>query len=187
MIVVSLGHRLKSETIHPHLKRRVDASIDAFRRTDARHLFFSGGRANPAIPKTECEVMRAYAVERGGDQTRLHLDEQALDTIGNGFFTRRMVDELDEEIATVHVVTADYHAKRAKFVFEQCYGDRYEITVDHCIETDVPSNQTREQQRVRQVREFFNGITPGDAAAIRRRMHEAHDLYSFPALTTTPS
>lgn len=177
MVVITLGQRLQSESAHPHLQRRVETGIEVFRNTDAPYLIFTGGQTNPDIQKAECEAMRDHALEHGVKPEEVLLDDNAQDTKGNGYFTRRIVDSVGISVETVYVVSSCFHTDRAKYIFSQCFGDEYRINTSHCIETDV-SADTIACYRQRD-REFFEPITPGDVDAIQRRFAERHDYYNW--------
>lgn len=179
MVVVTLGHRLRSETAHTHLRARVDAGVDALDATGASHLLLTGGRTNPAVPRAECEVMRDYAVECGVPPERLLLEDRALDTVGNGYFARLLVENLGRRVESVSVVTADYHAERAAYVFERCFGGAYDVDAAFRCETKRSPECRSERRKLRRTREFFDPVPDGDLAALRRRLDEAHDLYEF--------
>ncbi len=176
MVVVTLGHRLESETAHPLLRRRVDVAIDTFRSTDAPYLVFTGGRTNPEVANAECEAMRDYAVQCGVDPADVRLESEARDTKGNGYLSRLLVEGLTVTVDTVYVVTSCYHRKRAKFVFEQCFGDDYGIDAERCSEGTAPESAV-EGRLYREDRTFFEPITPGDLSAIQRRLVEEVDEY----------
>ncbi len=177
MVVVTLGHRLESETVHPLLRRRIDVAIDVFHTSDAPYLLFTGGRTNPEVSKAECEAMRDYAVECGVDPTDVLVENEALDTKGNGYFSRLLVEGLATDVDTVYVVTSCDHGERAKYIFEQCFGDGYEIRVEHCTEGTVSKSAASEERSRRRDYDFFEPITPGDIAGLRRRFAEEHDYY----------
>lgn len=176
MTVVVLGNRLASPEIHDRLKGRMDIGIEVFRREGARNLVLSGAATNPDVPAAECEVMEEYAIEQGVDPASIYLDDRAGDTIGNGFFTRLLVEDF-EDVDTVYVVSSCYHMERAAFVFEQCYGPGYHVDSRHCYETDVPAERLHEEESLEEAREFFRPIEPGDIDAIRDRLIETHALY----------
>lgn len=173
MVVITLGQRLVGETVHPHLRRRVDLSIELFRETDAPYLVFTGAATNPDVPKAECEAMCDHAVSRGVPRERIRLEPNARDTRENGFFTRLLVDELDWEGDVVRVVSSCLHLRRARFVFERCFGDDYEIRTDRCVEprASIDPEMTFTEAEIRRARrrdrEFFEGTTPGDVAELR--------------------
>ncbi|QCJ45961.1 YdcF family protein [Haloprofundus sp. MHR1] len=185
MVVVVLGHELQSEGIHPQLQARMDAGIEAFTNTDATYLLLSGGQVNPHIDKTECEVMAEYAHSQGIDPTRIISEPSALDTIGNGYFTRICIDELGHHVETLYLVTSQYHAQRAKYIFKQCFGDTVEIDVSYCVDSGRETHPVRHRAKLDQVRKFFDPIPTGDMDAIRQRLSETHELYELTETTLT--
>lgn len=180
MVVVTLGQRLRSNSLHLHLQQRVDTSIEVYRSTDTPYLIFTGGRTNPDVQRAECEAMRDYATERGITPEKIRLEDSAQDTKGNGYFTRRIVDSIDIDVETIYLVSSCVHADRAKYIFRQCFGDEYRIDTSHCIETDGSANSAEKVAHHRQSdREFFEQITPGDVDAVQQRLAESHDYYSW--------
>ncbi|RDI70648.1 YdcF family protein [Halopelagius longus] len=173
MVVITLGQRLTGAEVHPHLRRRVDLSIDVFRETDAPYLIFTGGETNPDVPTSEAEAMRDYAVTRGVPSERVLVESNARDTRENGFFARLLVDELDWGGDTVRVVSSCLHLRRAKYIFERCFGDDYEIDASRCVEprASIDPEMTFSEEEIRRMserdREFFGGTTPGDVAELR--------------------
>ncbi|ADQ67529.1 hypothetical protein C499_18609 [Halogeometricum borinquense DSM 11551] len=179
MIVVVLGHRLESSQIHERLRARVNAGIRAFNATDASSLFFSGGQTNQHIDRTECGVMGEYAVRQGVDPDRIVLDPFAHDTIGNAYFTRVLCDNLGLDIDELSLVTDDFHAPRAKYAFDQCFGADVAVETTHAVETETDCDDSTCQQKLQRTRAFFESIPAGDIEAIRQRLHTHHDYYDF--------
>ncbi|WP_224448724.1 YdcF family protein [Haloprofundus salilacus] len=179
MVVVVLGHELQSEEIHPQLQARLDAGLEAFSNTDASYLLLSGGQVNPCVDKTECEVMDAYARSQGVNPAYIVTDHCALDTIGNGYFARVRIDELDHQVETLYLVTSRYHAERAKYIFEQCFDDSVTIDLSYCVDSHLEIHPIRQQTKLEQVRTFFDQVPIGDIEAIRQRLNEKHDLYEI--------
>ncbi|WP_247004528.1 YdcF family protein [Halosolutus gelatinilyticus] len=120
MVVIVLGQQLRS----------------------ASHLIFSGGNSNPIVSIPECEAMREYATDRGVDPTRIRLEARAEDTIGNGYFTRRLVDEMRQDVDTIFVVSSCYHMTSAEYVFRQCFGDTCVIDGSRCHDVPNPGSLT---------------------------------------------
>lgn len=188
MVVVVLGHQLRSSSIHPELRGRVDVGIDALRSTDSTYLLFSGGARSPVVSTTEAEVMREYATGHGVDPGEILLETRSKDTIGNGYFTRRLVDEMNHDIDTIHLVSSRYHMTSAEYVFRQCFGDEYAIDCSRCYGgSGSDTDRSHGHEKLVELREFFETIEPGDVTAIRRRLAEAHDYYSeLDATTASP-
>lgn len=185
MIIVVPGHRLESPQIHDQLRARVDAGIRAFEELEASYLVFSGGQANQSVDRTECGVMGDYAVRRGVDPDRIVLDPFAYDTIGNAYFTRVLADDVGLDVEAIRIATDDFHAERTVYAFERCFGPGVPVEATHTVETDVDVDAPVCRRKLAQTRRFFDGIDPGDADAIRRRLHAEHDCYEFPELETT--
>ncbi|WP_224333808.1 YdcF family protein [Haloprofundus halobius] len=187
MVVVVLGHKLQSEELHPQLQARMDAGIEAFSGTDAPYLLLSGGQVNPCVDKTECEVMAEYARSQGIDPSCVVPEPCALDTIGNGYFTRMRVDELNHQVETLYLVTSRYHAERAAYIFERCFGDTVEIDVSYCVDSESETHPIRHRAKLEQVQAFFEPVPTGDIDAIRQRLNEKHELYESTEATLTSS
>ncbi|TYL38198.1 YdcF family protein [Natronococcus pandeyae] len=181
MIVVTLGHRLTSPTIHPELQQRVETGIDALRALDASYLLCSGGRGNEAIARTESEVMQEYARSQGVDEERILLEDESVDTIGNGYYTRRLLADRGIDPETIVLVTSDYHMERALYVFEQCFGDAAALEPEAC-ETSVTDvlgyDETSNETKLERTRAFFEPVTAGDFEMIERRLVDEHDCYT---------
>jgi uncharacterized SAM-binding protein YcdF (DUF218 family) len=186
MVVVVLGNRLQSDGIHEHLRGRVDLGIRLLGEDEDGALVLTGGRSNPDVDRTESEVMAAYAVDRGVDPDAVLEEPMAKDTVGNGYFCRRLIEErLDA--STVRIATSCYHVARAVFVFEHCFGDGYEVTAPSCYDADVEPASLSEGRSMSLNRRFFDPIEPGDVDAIRARLLDRHPLYSaadFEGVTT---
>jgi uncharacterized SAM-binding protein YcdF (DUF218 family) len=77
-------------------------------------IWISGG--SPEQP-----TKKVFA-KAGVDTKRLHLDDEAVDTVTN--FTT-MVDELESRgIKSVYLITSDYHMRRASVIGEIVFGSR---------------------------------------------------------------
>ncbi|WP_224447374.1 YdcF family protein [Haloprofundus salilacus] len=182
MVIVALGDRLRSDSIHRHLRRRVDVAVDAFEGTGAPYLLFTGAATNPDVPRAECEVMADYAVSRGVDPGRILLEDEAHDTRGNGYFSRVLVDEHAPDVETVSVVSSRLHLERAAYIFERCFGDAYEIDTGNAVDPE-PSHDGFSAAEIRRLRRadraFFDGVTPGDLEAIRLRLADSNPAYAW--------
>lgn len=177
MCIVVLGNRLVSESIHEHLKGRVDVGVRLLKEEPDRQLLMCGGETNPEVPYAESEVMKRHAVEKGADPDRVLTERRSKDTVGNAYFARRMVeDRLDTSRITL--VTSSYHLARSIYVFEHCFGDEYDVRAPDCYESSVSASEAGEARSMSLNRQLFAGVQPGDMATIRRRMIDRHALYS---------
>ncbi|WP_306055558.1 YdcF family protein [Natronococcus wangiae] len=185
MIVAILGHRLTSPTIHPELQQRVETGIDALRATDASYLFCSGGQGNEAIARTESEVMQEYALSQDVDEERILTEDESVDTIGNAYYTRRLLADHGIDPETIVLVTSDYHMERALYVFEQCFGDAVTLDPKMC-ETSITDVLSYDERRLERTRDFFEPVAPGDLEMIEQRLVDEHDCYTREQIPPRP-
>lgn len=174
--VVVLGDALESPEIHEELATRVDRGIERFAETEAEALVVTGG-APSDVDRTEADAMATYAAERGFDSDDLLVEDEALDTVGNAFFTRRLLDAEGIDPDRIDLVTSDWHADRSRFVFERTFGDAAEVDVGARPEAPDPRDPEAEANSFDRVRDFFAPVTDGDLAGVRDRIVETHDLY----------
>ena len=185
-IVAVLGHRLRSPEIHEHLRGRVDVGIDVLDRTESDLLLLSGGSSNPVIDRTESAAMSEYAVERGVDPDRIRLEPNALDTIGNGYFSARLLDTEQFDVGQLYLVTSQYHNERAAYVFRRCFGETVSVGDSHVYDAGLTRDKQvveAERRRLIRERERLGPITPGDLDAIGRLL-AGYNHYTEPVLTT---
>jgi|Deesub1362A_J573_1020465.scaffolds.fasta_scaffold10065_1 uncharacterized SAM-binding protein YcdF (DUF218 family) len=173
--VIVLGNRLRSIQIHPELKGRVEVGIGIFKDKFAEYLILSGGKTNPSIPLSESEVMRDYAIMLGVSSEVIIIEQNSMDTIGNAYFTRKIIDELG--CSDIYVVTSCYHVNRAKFIFEMCYGKDYNMFFSYCFSFHDPEAEKKEIDSIRLAEEFFKDIMPGDLNEIEKKLFSIHTLY----------
>lgn len=176
MVVVVLGKRLKRLKAHESLQCQVDLGIRTLRETDSRYLILTGGETNPTVPRAESEAMREYAREQGVEEAALRIETRSRDTIGNAFFTRLLVEALPD-VQTVRVVTTCYHAERAAYVFEQCFGPAYDVLTPDCYDTGIPETERAEAAALERTEAFFAPVLPGDLGRLATRIDADHDLY----------
>lgn len=184
MIIVTLGCQPRSNANVDQLCGRVDVSLERFHQTGAEYLLFTGGVTHPREQRSECELMRAHAVNAGINPDRILLEDRALDTIGNGYYSRLLVEDLQRTVKGITLITSDYHLERASYIFEQCYGPDYDI-LPVAYESVHLEASRHEAHSYRQARSFFEGITPGDIDSIGQHLMESHEYYDDSYIVST--
>ena len=173
-IVIILGYRLDYPAISPELQGRMNVGIKLFQDINADFLVLSGGRSNTAISVDECKVMKMYCVKKGIDPLRIIEECDSLDTIGNAFFTRKIIEKI-QGITEIYCISSCYHMDRVKYIFSKCYGPRYFLNFSYCFTT--PGDLEHEQNSMHQSRQFFKNIQDGDMEEIQKRLYSTHSLY----------
>jgi len=175
-VVIVLGNKLRSNHIHQELKGRMDVGIKVFMEKEAHFMVLSGGKSNPYIKYAECEIMRDYAVSKGINPDKIIMDSKSLDTIGNAYFTRRIIEKLGN-VKNICVISSCYHMKRVEFIFRMCYGYNFNLIFDFCYDCDS-QNKEKEEKKLSRAKDFFAGISPGDIDKIERKIFSSHKLYA---------
>lgn len=99
----------------PALLRRVAHGIRLAQSGRVTHLVMSGGAVGHPVP--EALVMRDLALAAGVPPERVHVETEALNTIGNALHSRRMAEE--KGWTRVLVVTDAWHMPRALYAFRR--------------------------------------------------------------------
>ncbi len=171
--IVVLGSRVPGTEIHEELKMRLDVSARLFEKDSV--FILSGGYTNKELAKSEAQVMSDYITGLGIPKERIYLDEESLDTIGNGYFVRCLVDRIPG-ITSLAVVSSCYHMNRSEYIFRSCFKDGFEMDFSHCAE--FHREILAEEESMEMAREFFSGIDRGDIEAIGKRLHSIHLMYN---------
>ena len=153
-LVIVLGMRLSSDTIGEELSGRMDIGIKLMAEKGAKFMIVSGGYTNPEINISEALAMKKYAMNKEVPERSIILEEESTDTIGNGFFSRKLVDSMNLA-HKIFVVTSCYHVQRTKYIFDHYYVDDFIMNYDHCYNAFSEKAQLEESKFLR-TREFFN-------------------------------
>ncbi len=165
-------------TLTEESKRNVEKGVELFKSGTVDMLLMSGrwSFSLPSEPaKTEAQGMKEYAVSLGVPEGRVLQEEKSLDTIGNAYYSREMVDAIPG-IRRIVLVTIDYHMPRARFLFEKAFGDKYILAFEEAASSLSPElradEQVREKKTLELMQSFFEqtkGI--GDFKTIVLKMH----------------
>lgn len=170
--IAVLGSRIPGKEIHEELKLRLDVAIDSF--NDNSILVLSGGYTNKNLDRSEASFMIDYCISKGIPRNKIVPEEKSLDTIGNGYFIRCLIDKLPG-ITEVEVVSSCYHMKRSEYIFRVCFDSKYHLDFSHCCE--FHREDISEIKSMDMAKTFFSGIIPGDVEAIGKRLRGEHLLY----------
>lgn len=155
--VVVLGMRVGKNGPSPELKGRIDVGMEVARKTGSQYIVFTGGVTNPEIQLSEAKAMAIYIDEEypGNDRTTI-LEEEALDTLGNGIFTSQLLRKYPQ-VSTIFVVTSCYHVERSRFIFQHCFADQYSVIFNDCFLVDS-HNAALEAEKFPEIQQFFQTI-----------------------------
>ena len=159
------------------LRGRVDIAIKMLNDKVVSQLIFSGGITNSGINKSEADMMYDYAVSKGVDKSLLIKEDKALDTVGNAYFTRLILDKMNDSIH-LYAITSCPHVKRSKYIFDMVMGSKYKVNFDQCLDFNNEANSPEhEKKSLAMAEKFFEGVMPGDMDEISYRLFTFHKYY----------
>lgn len=177
-LIVILGNKLLSPQIHPELIGRMDIGINLFKDIFADYLILSGGKSNPNVKYAESEIMKDYAIRNNISSEKIILDTNSLDTVGNGYFVRKIVNELECN-STVYIVSSFYHMKRVKYIFSSCFGNYHNLNFDYSYYHENEEVNRKEERSMKMAKNLFRNIDYGDLEEIEKKLFSEHELYKF--------
>lgn len=148
-IVLGAGLRIDGSLTDLAVER-VDHAIEIFDSTNIS-LLFSGGKTPYGI---EAETMSIYARELGHGGKVL-IEDKSTSTYENARFSDRLLDERDEEVNSIILVTSSFHSRRALATFKKQMPERT-IYVTYPEESAVLNDTVRARWKglYRIVREY---------------------------------
>jgi len=183
-IIIVLGHRLKTDCIHPELQGRMDEAINIYQNVlnlgNKNNVVFilSGGKTQNSVQLSEAEVMMKYCKDNNISTNKIIKETESLDTIGNAVFTRKIVDDL-KEISEIFVVSSCYHMNRVKYIFNIVFGSNYKMNYDNCHSSNEQGIEDEEKTSLELAQNFFKNIVPGEIKFIERHLFAIHECYKL--------
>jgi uncharacterized SAM-binding protein YcdF (DUF218 family) len=188
-IVVLGGGVHPDGTLPPVARARVERAVELLECGVAPRLILSGrcglSAAEPLL--TEAEAMAEYAAGFGVPRSALFLEDDAKDTLGNAYFTRRRFLE-PNDWTSIRVVTSDYHLSRAAWVFRKILGPGYDVSFVSAPSALSPREMIDRALEECKITIFLNewlqAVEEADDHAIDRLMEQEHPGYAdAPTLT----
>lgn len=174
-LIVVLGGGIRADgTPAPSTVARAEAAADVAKQHPQAAVICSGSHGVGRRPEgSEAASMADVLVARGVDRTRIFLEDESRDTIGNA------VHVAERYLATIaprpiYLVTSPFHLDRSIETFRLVLGPAWTIH-GHASRsvTDDPERAETERRFLEQTRLFLADTTPGDiqgiAAKLRRR------------------
>ena len=152
-IVISiLGIKLNDDgSMKDELIVRLKAGLELARRYPHAYVVVTGGpTANLNKNVTEGGVMGQWLLDHGLDQSRLIVEDRAMDTIGNAIYTYELLKECYPQVNGVVVVSSDYHVARGSLLYEatlrlaalKSKGKKLSVISNVGAKTDNPGYET---------------------------------------------
>src|SRR4051812_41297021 len=183
--IVVLGRGLEVDGHLPLLgKQRVETAAALFAWETAPRIIFAGRcslmtETEPRI--TEAHAMADYAVSLGLPRDALLCEEESRDTIGNAYFTMRLLLE-PNEWTSIRVVTSDFHIQRASWVFRRVLGVGYDVSFTAApseLSAETIAARAREESDITAfLMDWMRDVPDGDPIALSRLIWTEHPGYA---------
>jgi uncharacterized SAM-binding protein YcdF (DUF218 family) len=123
----------------------------------------------PAPAKSEAAIMADLIAATGVPRDRLFLEERSRDTIGNAVeVAARYLGRIDAR--PIYLVTSPFHLERALVTFRHVLGFEWQVQAVAAEDTDDDRKRANSETTfLQETFTFFEGIRPGDMAAIDKK------------------
>jgi uncharacterized SAM-binding protein YcdF (DUF218 family) len=123
----------------------------------------------PAPAKSEAAIMADLIAAAGVPRDRLFLEERSRDTIGNAVeVAARYLGRI--EARPIYLVTSPFHLERALVTFRHVLGFEWQVQAVAAEDTDDDRKRANSETTfLQETFSFFEGIRPGDMAAIDKK------------------
>jgi vancomycin permeability regulator SanA len=132
------------------------------------------------------DAMRRYAIDTHGlDHDTVIAETSARDTVGDAVFTKMRLAR-PRGWKRVIVVTSAYHGARSLDIFSFVYGPGFDVALCTADSPDTPALREAEAKSRDAFERTFEGVVPGDDAAIVARLSTRHPFYNGDVYAALP-
>jgi uncharacterized SAM-binding protein YcdF (DUF218 family) len=123
----------------------------------------------PTPSRSEAAIMADLIAATGVPRERLFLEDRSRDTIGNAVeVAARYLGRI--EARPIYLVTSPFHLERALVTFRHVLGFEWQVQAVAAEDTDDDRKRANSETTfLQETFTFFEGIRPGDMAAIDKR------------------
>ena len=125
-VVIVLGAGLRGSEVTPHLSRRLDRTVDYFRKNPHVYIIVCGGLGERQLI-TEAEAMESYLISKGIPPSRIIREPYSTSTYENLLYAKEILRENFSEEVRVALITNDFHIYRATALAESLGLDVYPL------------------------------------------------------------
>ncbi len=171
-VILVLGYC--NDKDHPVFKARMDKAIALYNEGLAPQLILSGCCSDKLDIKprtTEAMAMRDYALDHGVPLSVMMLEEEAVDTLGNFYYSKINILEPCSWY-NLGFVSTPWHTHRSRWLAEMVLGPEFDVT-DYTSaapsgwgEKENKASEAYNSAMLQKTQQQLADITPGDHASI---------------------
>lgn len=185
-VIVVLGGGISKDGVLSNIsKGNIDKAIELYNKNSQQYIIVSGKyyfglKYIPA--KTEAQAMKEYAISLEVDADHIIMEQQSLDTLGNAYFTDKIISSMTN-IKAITVVAMDLHMRRVNYIFGKIFGNRFElyfVTVkSNLSEEEIKKRNENEADNMDLLMKIFGGVRKGDNIEFARLIERTDPLYAI--------
>ena len=167
--IVILGYALgENGVMRPPLIGRLEQGLAMAKKNPDSEIIVTGG-----VPKggvTEAYLMKKWLVEKGISPEKIHIEDQAKDTVGNALYSVEIMKKLGTENMTL--ISSASHMRRGLAVFkEMAVSEGLNLkSIDNLVYLDYPNLEEAHK------------VSPNEKLVIYRDMMRAAGMWAYPGI-----
>lgn len=181
MTIVILGGGITKNGILPDfVKIRLKKAKEIFNKNKNAKILFCGrysflySKDNRPI-KTEAEAAREYLLGLGIARRKIYIENKSKDTIGNAYYAKKFYFIPRNEKGAI-IITSDFHARRAKFIFQKVFGNDYRFkfiaTPSFLGKKERTKAIKRQNELLRKTKEILKNMKDGDHDYLKGKLYK---------------
>jgi tetratricopeptide (TPR) repeat protein len=166
--IVTLGYALADDgTMQPTLIKRLEQTLAMAKLNPNATLIVSGGVPKQGV--TEGHLMKEWLVKKGIDSSRIFIDDQAKDTVGNAVYSTEIMKKLGTKNVTL--ISSASHIRRGLSIYKEVTtGEGLDINFDNLVYLDYDS-----------VEEAMK-VTPKEYMVVYRDTLRGSGIWNYPGI-----
>jgi uncharacterized SAM-binding protein YcdF (DUF218 family) len=177
--IVILGSEPDSKTweFPEHVYKSLDKALELIKQEKANYIALSGEvslfYANTGIkqPFRECDRMEEYLISHGCPQEIILKEGKSRDTISNLYYLKNLVFK-KHNFKTPLLITADFRAKRIRFLWQKIMGEEYNLCIETVATTHKKTQQKYEDFNFKTQKYWLENFADGDDAWLTGRFYK---------------
>ena len=174
---VVLGHLMSANgTLGSESQLRVRKLLECVKDKKHQLIFFCGWDYRDDSDIKLAQALNDFFFKHNKEPHKIYLSDLSRDTVGDAVFLKYHFDNLLKE-RTINLITSDYHATRAKKIFDFVFSKNSIVLQTAKIE-EKEDNMMHEIESIKVFEETFRGVAPGNIKEIYRRLISSHPYYN---------
>ena len=174
---VVLGHLMSADgELGEESKLRVFKLVECVENKSEQLIFFCGWDYRKDSEIKLASALRDFFLENNNDIHETILLDTSRDTVGDAVLLKYNFTDLIGD-KTINVITSNYHALRAKKIFEFVFS-KNNVIIQPAIIDNKEDFTLHERESTKVFENTFKGISPGETNDIFERLVTSHPYYN---------